>query len=170
MALTIPEGIILLGFRSMGFSIHTTKYLSELVGYVEDYTLEERNPTQKEDETYLMYVSGKTNGAGPDPRTSKIVQSTIEECREAYATWINMAHELLKQKNLEKQEESAPTAGGAQTSAVYLDGEQIAGGSSESSQEPNNPGILPLSSDIVRSNRNVDNQLQGNLIDSTSIS
>ncbi|XP_054781442.1 protein VASCULAR ASSOCIATED DEATH 1, chloroplastic-like isoform X2 [Prosopis cineraria] len=100
----------------------------------------------------------------------KIVQSTIEECREAYATWINMAHELLKQKNLEKQEESAPTAGGAQTSAVNLDSEQIAGGSSESSQEPNNPGILPLTSDIVRSNRNVDSQLQGNLIDSTSIS
>ncbi|KAH8488262.1 hypothetical protein H0E87_024074 [Populus deltoides] len=33
----------------------------------------------------------------------KIVQSTVEECREAYAIWINMAHELLKQKNLEKQ-------------------------------------------------------------------
>jgi hypothetical protein len=66
--------------------------------------------------------------------TGKIVQSTVEECREAYAIWINMviysffldmsyqvnvvywmeglltacslifqAHELLKQKNLEKQ-------------------------------------------------------------------
>ncbi|CAL9213233.1 unnamed protein product [Arabidopsis halleri] len=34
----------------------------------------------------------------------KIVQSTLEECREAYAHWIRMAHELLKQKKLENQE------------------------------------------------------------------
>lgn len=34
----------------------------------------------------------------------KIVQSTIEECREAYATWIDLAHQLLKQKNLEVKE------------------------------------------------------------------
>ncbi|KAK1327048.1 hypothetical protein QJS10_CPA01g02797 [Acorus calamus] len=32
----------------------------------------------------------------------KIEQSTIEECREAYAIWINMAHEFLKQKKLSK--------------------------------------------------------------------
>ncbi|TYH05264.1 hypothetical protein ES288_A08G068900v1 [Gossypium darwinii] len=31
--------------------------------------------------------------------TGKIVQSTLEECREAYATWIAMAHELLQQNN-----------------------------------------------------------------------
>ncbi|XP_068635530.1 protein VASCULAR ASSOCIATED DEATH 1, chloroplastic isoform X2 [Aristolochia californica] len=30
----------------------------------------------------------------------KIEQSTMEECREAYAVWINNAHELLKQRNL----------------------------------------------------------------------
>ncbi|CAM8943134.1 unnamed protein product [Rhodiola kirilowii] len=36
----------------------------------------------------------------------KIVQSTLEECREAYAIWINIAHDLLKKKHLEKQ---APT-------------------------------------------------------------
>ncbi|XP_009353706.2 protein VASCULAR ASSOCIATED DEATH 1, chloroplastic [Pyrus x bretschneideri] len=34
----------------------------------------------------------------------KIVQSTTEECREVFETWINMAHELLKRKNLEKGE------------------------------------------------------------------
>ncbi|KAK1307225.1 hypothetical protein QJS10_CPA10g00981 [Acorus calamus] len=32
----------------------------------------------------------------------KIEQSTIEECREAYAVWINMAHEILKEKKLSK--------------------------------------------------------------------
>ncbi|KAJ8450072.1 hypothetical protein Cgig2_033266 [Carnegiea gigantea] len=34
----------------------------------------------------------------------KIEQATMEECREAYATWIQLAHELLKQKNIEKRE------------------------------------------------------------------
>uniref|UniRef100_A0A7N0ZUW2 VASt domain-containing protein n=1 Tax=Kalanchoe fedtschenkoi TaxID=63787 RepID=A0A7N0ZUW2_KALFE len=37
----------------------------------------------------------------------KIVQSTTEECREAYAIWINNAHEFLKKKNLEKQDEAS---------------------------------------------------------------
>ncbi|CAM8907318.1 unnamed protein product [Rhodiola kirilowii] len=37
-----------------------------------------------------------------------IVRSTMEECREAYAIWINIAHELLKKKNLERKDE-APT-------------------------------------------------------------
>ncbi|CAN4125954.1 unnamed protein product [Withania somnifera] len=31
----------------------------------------------------------------------KIVQSTVDECREVYASWIAHAHELLKQKKLE---------------------------------------------------------------------
>ncbi|EYU31891.1 hypothetical protein MIMGU_mgv1a007573mg [Erythranthe guttata] len=39
----------------------------------------------------------------------KIVQSTVEECREAYAIWIDLAHELLKQKNLEKEEGGVPS-------------------------------------------------------------
>ncbi|KAJ8900174.1 hypothetical protein K2173_024814 [Erythroxylum novogranatense] len=40
----------------------------------------------------------------------KIVQSTLEECREAYGLWVKMAHELLKQKNREKQQEEAQSA------------------------------------------------------------
>ncbi|KAL3651129.1 protein of unknown function (DUF4782) [Castilleja foliolosa] len=36
----------------------------------------------------------------------KIVQSTVEECREAYETWIDLANEVLKQKNLEKEDGS----------------------------------------------------------------
>ncbi|KAI4311085.1 hypothetical protein MLD38_036013 [Melastoma candidum] len=35
----------------------------------------------------------------------KIVQSTLEECREAYASWIEMAHDLLREKNIEKRED-----------------------------------------------------------------
>ncbi|XP_019188528.1 PREDICTED: protein VASCULAR ASSOCIATED DEATH 1, chloroplastic [Ipomoea nil] len=34
----------------------------------------------------------------------KIVQSTVDECRDAYAIWIELAHELLKQRKLEMEE------------------------------------------------------------------
>lgn len=40
----------------------------------------------------------------------KIMQSTIDECREVYATWIALAHELLKQKKLEKGEADGQAA------------------------------------------------------------
>ncbi|CAI9101246.1 OLC1v1038523C1 [Oldenlandia corymbosa var. corymbosa] len=33
----------------------------------------------------------------------KIVQSTVDECRDAYATWIDLAHELLKQKKVQEE-------------------------------------------------------------------
>ncbi|KAM7476259.1 hypothetical protein LguiB_023502 [Lonicera macranthoides] len=33
----------------------------------------------------------------------KIVQNTVDECRETYALWIELAHEFLQQKNLEKE-------------------------------------------------------------------
>lgn len=33
----------------------------------------------------------------------KIVQATIEECRDTFATWIELAHALLKQKNIDKE-------------------------------------------------------------------
>ncbi|XP_064946471.1 protein VASCULAR ASSOCIATED DEATH 1, chloroplastic-like isoform X2 [Musa acuminata AAA Group] len=32
----------------------------------------------------------------------KIEQSTMEECREVYATWMNIAREILKEKNMER--------------------------------------------------------------------
>lgn len=40
----------------------------------------------------------------------KIVQSTVDECREVYALWIALAHELLKQKKLEKEEADGQAA------------------------------------------------------------
>ncbi|KAF7845042.1 protein VASCULAR ASSOCIATED DEATH 1, chloroplastic isoform X1 [Senna tora] len=102
----------------------------------------------------------------------KIVQSTIEECREAYATYISMVHELLKKKNLEKQEESGPTitTSVTQTGEVNLHSEQKTEESSETSEEPSNPVREETISDIVNPNHNAGNRLQGNLIDSTSIS
>ncbi|KAJ8573392.1 hypothetical protein K7X08_009903 [Anisodus acutangulus] len=40
----------------------------------------------------------------------KIVQSTVDEVREVYAIWIALAHELLKQKKLEKEEAAGRAA------------------------------------------------------------
>lgn len=40
----------------------------------------------------------------------KIVQSTVEECREAYAIWTELAHESLKQRNLEQEALGPPTS------------------------------------------------------------
>ncbi|KAL6494133.1 protein of unknown function (DUF4782) [Orobanche gracilis] len=50
----------------------------------------------------------------------KIVQSTVEECREAYVTWIELAHEVLKQKNLEK-EEGVPASNSISIEQVRLE-------------------------------------------------
>ncbi|KAG9144251.1 hypothetical protein Leryth_025141 [Lithospermum erythrorhizon] len=40
----------------------------------------------------------------------KIVQSTVEECREAYALWIELAHEVLKRNSLEQDALGPPTS------------------------------------------------------------
>lgn len=69
----------------------------------------------------------------------KIVQSTVEECREAYGTWLNIAHELLKQKNLEKKEEDQVLLERKKTEKAKC---------SESSFEPNTP--IPDSKEFKR--------------------
>ncbi|XP_057451219.1 protein VASCULAR ASSOCIATED DEATH 1, chloroplastic isoform X2 [Lotus japonicus] len=78
----------------------------------------------------------------------KIVQSTIEECREAYATWINMAHEMLKQKNLEKQENGL-IAAAVPNGKLNFDREAKTGESSEGSQEQSNPTSRQAQSNVV---------------------
>ncbi|XP_027334828.1 protein VASCULAR ASSOCIATED DEATH 1, chloroplastic isoform X2 [Abrus precatorius] len=96
----------------------------------------------------------------------KIVQSTIEECREAYATWMNMAHEVLKQKNLEKR---------AQNGKMNLDREAKTGESSEGSQEQSNstkilaPSILAPSNAFDATAHNVGTHLQRNFLDTSSV-
>ncbi|KAG8485450.1 hypothetical protein CXB51_021640 [Gossypium anomalum] len=61
------------------------------------WSVERDTNAQREDCILRVYVnlafSKRTVWKG------KIVQSTLEECREAYATWIAMAHELLQQNN-----------------------------------------------------------------------
>ncbi|KAM7260855.1 hypothetical protein ACFE04_026330 [Oxalis oulophora] len=50
----------------------------------------------------------------------RIVQSTMDECRQTFAAWIDMAHETLRQKNLEKQEEGVPSASMVTTNGRVL--------------------------------------------------
>ncbi|TKY68923.1 VASCULAR ASSOCIATED DEATH protein 1 [Spatholobus suberectus] len=90
----------------------------------------------------------------------KIIQSTIEECREAYATWMDMAHEMLKQKNLEKQ---------AQNGQMNLEREVKTGESSEGSQEQSNPTKTLATSSAFDATHNVGTHLQGNFIDTSSV-
>ncbi|CAL0324334.1 unnamed protein product [Lupinus luteus] len=99
----------------------------------------------------------------------KIVQSTIEECREAYATWVNMAHELLKQKKIEDQQESVARVN--QNGRMNLDREETVE-SLEGSMEPNNPTtkMIQPTSKVVDATHNVDNHLQGNFTGTISVS
>ncbi|KAJ1439529.1 VASt domain [Sesbania bispinosa] len=98
----------------------------------------------------------------------KIVQSTIEECREAYATWMNMAHELLKQKNVEKQENGSIPAV-VQNDKMNCDREAKTGESSERSQEQINPTRRQATSIANHDTHIVSTQLQGNFIDASSV-
>ncbi|WJX91594.1 GRAM domain-containing protein, variant 3 [Trifolium repens] len=86
----------------------------------------------------------------------KIVQSTVDECKEAYGTWINMAHEFLKQKNLVKQ---------VQNGKMIFDREAKTGETSEGSQDQSNPTGRETTSNAI----DVSTQLQGNFIGTPSV-
>ncbi|KAL3537077.1 hypothetical protein ACH5RR_000443 [Cinchona calisaya] len=76
----------------------------------------------------------------------KIVQSTVDECRDVYAIWIDLAHELLKQKNLEIQEGNL-----VQNNQVQGENEEGNLGHLEKSNEVtgmNVPLTLPSSNDV----------------------
>ncbi|CBI16667.3 hypothetical protein VitviT2T_023309 [Vitis vinifera] len=95
----------------------------------------------------------------------KIVQSTVEECREAYAIWISLAHELLKQKNLEKQEEIRSTRT-AENSRAHLERQVEMEETSERSHEAANSSKIPHMCDSRDVNHG--NLLQGNTVTSFS--
>ncbi|KAK2405867.1 protein VASCULAR ASSOCIATED DEATH 1, chloroplastic [Trifolium repens] len=93
----------------------------------------------------------------------KIVQSTVDECKEAYGSWINMAHEFLKQKNLVKQENGS-VAAVVQNGKMIFDREAKTGETSEGSQDQSNPTGRETTSNAIDAIRNVSTQLQGNFI------
>ncbi|CAM8904649.1 unnamed protein product [Rhodiola kirilowii] len=72
-----------------------------------------------------------------------IVRSTMEECREAYAIWIHIAHELLKKKNLERKDE-APTRSVNEDIIDHSDQEAKVGESSRILTQNNEQRRLPL--------------------------
>ncbi|KAF9668690.1 hypothetical protein SADUNF_Sadunf14G0029800 [Salix dunnii] len=98
----------------------------------------------------------------------KIVQSTVEECREAYATWINMAHELLKQKNLEKQEEAGPSVSMIHEE-VHSEREVKTGEASENSCKPRGHVRMHRMFNSVAVSQQADDLVKGNYTNPTSV-
>ncbi|XP_004308497.1 PREDICTED: protein VASCULAR ASSOCIATED DEATH 1, chloroplastic isoform X2 [Fragaria vesca subsp. vesca] len=89
----------------------------------------------------------------------KIVQSTLEECREVFATWINMAHEFLK-KNLEKPEDSIPTASTVQKCEVRPADEAETVQSSEKFYEPRDDTTIQQISASIHPKQQVNSLFQ----------
>ncbi|CAL8121473.1 unnamed protein product [Prunus armeniaca] len=98
----------------------------------------------------------------------KIVQSTMEECREVFETWINMAHELLKAKNLERKER-IPAVSIIQKCEVHSEIEAEMGESTEMFYEPSENSTVQHISESMDANQRVGNLLQGNLIDASPL-
>ncbi|KAM3685527.1 hypothetical protein ACB098_11G127200 [Castanea mollissima] len=99
----------------------------------------------------------------------KIVQSTVEECREAYLIWIDMAHELLKQKNLENKEEGGAAANVVQNGEVHIEDEAETGESSKSSFESSDHIRTQQISDSTNADQQAGCLLQENFIDATPL-
>ncbi|XP_044503062.1 protein VASCULAR ASSOCIATED DEATH 1, chloroplastic-like isoform X2 [Mangifera indica] len=99
----------------------------------------------------------------------KIVQSTLEECREAYEAWIGMAHDLLKQKNLEKQEDVGPTDSSILNGDAYSEREVKTGQSLERLSNINDQIQTVPTSYAIDTNQQVGNLLQGSWIGATAV-
>ncbi|XP_059633838.1 protein VASCULAR ASSOCIATED DEATH 1, chloroplastic isoform X3 [Cornus florida] len=98
----------------------------------------------------------------------KIVQSTVDECRDAYAIWINIAHELLKQKKVEKDE-----AEGSSVDLIpngqFLERQSKTGEQSENSQEESDLRVSQVLPDSEVVNVQGGDPLQRNLSGATSV-
>ncbi|KZV46191.1 GRAM domain-containing protein 1A [Dorcoceras hygrometricum] len=95
-------------YRNSHLVIETSQVISD-VPYGDYFTVEGRWDVERDgDESQpgcLLRVSINVSFSKKTMWRGKIVQSTEEECREAYAIWIDLAHEFLKKKKLEKEEE-----------------------------------------------------------------
>ncbi|XP_056173733.1 protein VASCULAR ASSOCIATED DEATH 1, chloroplastic isoform X2 [Syzygium oleosum] len=98
----------------------------------------------------------------------KIVQSTLEECREAYAIWVDMAHELLKERNLEKQEDRAPECNLIQNGEANLQSKENIGNATEVSTDIINSSRTPKISDSTNVQQHEASFFHVNRIDSAS--
>ncbi|XP_011089290.1 protein VASCULAR ASSOCIATED DEATH 1, chloroplastic [Sesamum indicum] len=94
----------------------------------------------------------------------KIVQSTLEECREAYAIWIELAHEVLKQRNLEKEE------GGHSSNMISNDQvqrEKLARNQQFVESKAIDVGISQITPEVKDMNQRVHAPPQGNVSDAS---
>ncbi|XP_022770172.1 protein VASCULAR ASSOCIATED DEATH 1, chloroplastic-like isoform X3 [Durio zibethinus] len=98
----------------------------------------------------------------------KIVQSTLEECREAYATWIDMAHELLKQ-NIDKQGGADPSGSSTESNELKIGREVATKEPSEMCHELSDPVRTLRMPDSLDVNQRIGNLLQGSLTNALSV-
>jgi len=99
----------------------------------------------------------------------KIVQSTLDEARDAYAIWIKSAHELLKRKNLEKEERGS-VADVIINGQVHEDGQAKTGVTVATwSQETSDERMAHVLLDSVDGNKRVGDPLRGTLKVVTSV-
>ncbi|CAI9765146.1 unnamed protein product [Fraxinus pennsylvanica] len=97
----------------------------------------------------------------------KIVQSTVEECREAYAIWIDLAHKLLKQKNLEKEEAVSLQSNLIPNGQIIL--EEHASTEKCVSEKASDANISKRLPDLNCVNQQITNAQQANLSGSASV-
>ncbi|KAK8495342.1 hypothetical protein V6N13_122802 [Hibiscus sabdariffa] len=98
----------------------------------------------------------------------KIVQSTLEECREAYAIWIDMAHELLKQ-NTDKQGGEDPSGSSTEIGEVQVEKQVSTMEPSERSHNTSDPVRTSQMSDSQDVKQQIGNLLQESLTSASSI-
>lgn len=161
-------------YKNSHLVIETSQEVSD-VPYADYFTVEGIWDVQKDggksEECCVLQVYVSVAFSKKTMWKGKIEQSTVEECREAYGTWIQIAHELLQQKNIEKSEVRT-------TADVCQDGEADEGNSGNSGKCGEQSERLHSNADHRMSDR-VDNSqasheqtgnlLQGNLLDATTI-
>ncbi|KAK7286981.1 hypothetical protein RJT34_22369 [Clitoria ternatea] len=157
-------------YRNSHLVIETSQEVSD-VPYADYFRVEglwsvERDKDESKDCCILqVYVnvafSKKTIFKG------KIIQSTIEECREAYATWMDMVFLFIITSH---GTENDSTAAVAQNCKMNLDREAKTGESSERSQEQNNPTRILATSNAFDATHNVGTHSEGNFVDTSSVS
>ncbi|KAH9610061.1 hypothetical protein KSS87_003354 [Heliosperma pusillum] len=95
----------------------------------------------------------------------KIEQSTMDECRETYSTWIDLAHKLLTKKNIEKREGNLVKAGPTEQGNT-----ETAGTHAERSDFSSETRIITETvSNTIGNHERTGKLLQGSLLNATTI-
>ncbi|KAI5647504.1 hypothetical protein M9H77_33509 [Catharanthus roseus] len=99
----------------------------------------------------------------------KIVQSTVDECRDAYASWIDLAHEVLKQKIIEIQESCDQASNLILNNRICLEKQESSVEHPEKTNEPTDLNIPQTSRTAVDKNQDVVESLRGSYNCATSM-